>query len=99
MPLFYADINRSTWIGWNSRHAGDPEEEFSYVMAAYTPMAILLRDEVQLARVKAWNEYIVTHQGANGYIGPPGQTGEQGGMYFWPRWPAIIAFYQYWEYT
>ena len=98
MPLFYADINASTWIGGNSKRSGDWVEEFPYVIAGTTPMAILLRDPVQLAIVQKWVDYIVSHQGADGSMGPT-QTGETGGMYFWPRWPVIAAFYQWYEYT
>jgi hypothetical protein len=57
-----------------------------------TPQAVLLDDPVRLDDVNFWLEYILTHQSADGWLGPDGNV--PGGMVYWPRWPVLLTFYQ-----
>ena len=97
MDQFYKGVTDSQWTGGTSTYA-DWVETWPYVFAGHVPMSILLRDTAQLTKMKGWVDYVLAHAGADGTLGPK-QANNDGGMYYWPRWPVLAAFYNWFEYS
>jgi len=58
---------RNAWLGGD----GDTWERGPYWIDGLYPLARILKDEVLLAKALPWIEWTLTHQRADGYIGPP----------------------------
>jgi hypothetical protein len=95
---FWPDVAASGWIG------GDAEgwERGPYWLDGVVPLAVLLGDEALLAKVHRWVDYILTHQHADGWLGPVRDT-SRGDKYRaydpWPVFVALKALTQYQEAT
>lgn len=95
---FWPDVAQSGWIG------GDAEgwERGPYWLDGIVPLAYLLDDPVLKAKVARWMDYILTHQHADGWLGPI-QSDSQNHAYPaydpWPSMVALKAMTQYFEAT
>ena len=97
MPLFYDPINNTQWLGGTSTK-DMWIDSFSYFLQGYLPQAILLNETAQLAQAARYIDYIIAHQGADGWIGPSTPSGTPAGRLYWPRYPVLMAFFALYEY-
>ena len=69
------------------------------MLDGYVGQAILLNDSAQLAKVESWMQHLISQQAANaGWLGPSVPE-IYFGMTYWPVWPVLYAFFQWYEYT
>ena len=93
---FWPDIAQSGWIGGTA----EGWERGPYWLDGIVPLAFLLDDEQLKGKVRHWMDYILTHQQADGWLGPV-QSDSQGHVYpAYDPWPGFIilkALTQYHE--
>src|SRR5688572_12391106 len=63
---FWPDIRDSGWIGG----PGEGWERGPYWLDGLVPLAYLLEDPGLLYKVRKWMDYILSHQTADGWLGP-----------------------------
>jgi hypothetical protein len=87
---FWPDLgDNSGWLGG----AGESWERGPYFLDGLVPLAYLLDDARLIAKAKRWVEWTVTHQRADGAIGPPKNTD------WWPNMVMVKVLTQYQEAT
>jgi hypothetical protein len=91
---FWPDVARSGWIG------GEAEgwERGPYWLDGIVPLAFLLDDATLKVKAARWIEAILSHQRADGWLGPVQSKGYEA----YDPWPTAIvlkAFTQYYEAT
>ncbi|KAL0577861.1 hypothetical protein V5O48_004133 [Marasmius crinis-equi] len=84
---FWDTIKDSNWIGGKSDYS-ELNEGGSYWLNALVPAAFQLNDERLLAVVNHWVDYIIEHQGSDGWLGP---TNDDGKRVLWGRYPVTLA--------
>lgn len=93
---FWPDIAESGWIGGSA----EGWERGPYWLDGVIPLAYVLDDEGLKAKVRRWMDYILTHQHADGWLGPVRDT-SRGDKYRpydpWPVFVALKAMTQYQE--
>eukprot|EP01111_Echinosteliopsis_oligospora_P016794 TRINITY_DN7093_c0_g1_i1.p1 TRINITY_DN7093_c0_g1~~TRINITY_DN7093_c0_g1_i1.p1 ORF type:complete len:716 (-),score=194.69 TRINITY_DN7093_c0_g1_i1:14-2161(-) len=87
LSKFWGSINQSAWIGVAN---GDSFERVPYWLNGLVPMAYMLQDEMLFNQMNFYLDYILAHQGADGWIGPTCCDP-------WPRFPLLLALMQYHE--
>ena len=86
----WADVGpNSGWLGGT----GESWERGPYFLDGLIPLAWLLDDEHLKAKAQKFIDWILTHQAANGMIGPASNDD------WWPRIVALKALTQYQEFT
>jgi DUF1680 family protein len=86
----WADVGpNSGWLGGS----GESWERGPYYLDGLIPLAWLLDDARLKAKAQSYIEWILTHQAANGMIGPASNDD------WWPRIVALKALTQYQEFT
>src|SRR5215472_9971851 len=80
---FWPDIMESGWIGGSA----EGWERGPYWLDGVVPLAFLLDDERLKTKVQHWLDYILTHQHADGWLGPV--LGRSDGYEYDP-WPVFI---------
>jgi DUF1680 family protein len=64
---FWPDLGRnSAWLGGS----GEAWERGPYYLDGLVPLAYLLADETLIAKAQRWIEWVLTHQDADGWLGP-----------------------------
>ena len=95
---FWPDVANSGWIGGSA----EGWERGPYWLDGAVPLAYLLDDERLQAKVQRWMDYILTHQHADGWLGPIRDTA-RGDKYRpydpWPVFVVLKAMTQYQEAT
>ena len=87
---FWPDVGaNSAWLGGT----GEGWERGPYYLDGLVPLAYLLNDARLIAKVQPWMEWTLTHQRANGAIGPEKNTD------WWPIMVMLKALTQYQEAT
>ena len=87
---FWPDVGKNSgWLGGT----GESWERGPYFVDGLVPLAYLLGDERLIAKARTWVEWTLTHQGADGRIGPPKNTD------WWPNMVMLKALTQYQEVT
>ena len=87
---FWPDVGPdSAWLGGS----GEGWERGPYFLDGLLPLAYLLDDQRLIAKVKPWIEWTLTHQRADGGIGPPTNTD------WWPNMIMLKVLTQYQEAT
>ena len=95
---------RNAWLGGD----GDAWERGPYWIDGLLPLAYLLNDQELIAKVKPWVDWTLTHQRADGYIGPDttsipqkDEDGLQKEMRedWWPRMVMLKILQQHYEAT
>jgi hypothetical protein len=87
---FWADVgNNSGWLGGT----GESWERGPYFLDGLVPLAYLLKDQRLIAKARPWIEWTLTHQDADGRMGPPKNTD------WWPNMVMLKALTQYQEAT
>ena len=87
---FWPDVGPdSAWLGGS----GEGWERGPYFLDGLVPLAYLLDDQRLIAKVKPWIEWTLTHQRADGAIGPPKNTD------WWPNMIMLKVLTQYQEAT
>ena len=84
---FWPDVAQSKWIG------GEAEgwERGPYWLDGIVPLAILLDDPRLKAKVQHWVNYILTHQHADGWLGPKQDSHEGSGETELDPWPIFVV--------
>ncbi len=86
----WADVGpNSGWLGGT----GESWERGPYFLDGLIPLAYLLDDARLKAKAQKYIDWILTHQAANGMIGPASNDD------WWPRIVALKALTQYQEFT
>ncbi|AXC11283.1 Putative glycosyl hydrolase (DUF1680) [Acidisarcina polymorpha] len=86
----WADVgNNSGWLGGT----GDSWERGPYYLDGLLPLAYLLDDDRLKAKAQRYVEWTLTHQAADGMIGPSSNND------WWPRMVMLKALVQYSEVT
>jgi DUF1680 family protein len=92
---FWPDIANSGWIGGQA----EGWERGPYWLDGVVPLAFLLDDERLKEKVHRWMDYILTHQHADGWLGPALDS-KYGYEYDpWPVYIVLKALTQYYEAT
>src|SRR5262245_10098911 len=87
---FWPDVGpKSAWLGGD----GEGWERGPYFLDGLLPLAYLLDDPRLIAKTKPWIEWTLTHQRADGAIGPPKNTD------WWPNMIMLKVLTQYHEAT
>ncbi len=87
---FWPDVgSNSGWLGGS----GESWERGPYFVDGLVPLAYLLQDQRLITKARAWIEWTLTHQDADGRIGPPKNTD------WWPNMVMLKALTQYQEVT
>ncbi len=85
---FWPDVgNNSGWLGGT----GESWERGPYFLDGLLPLAVLLNDDVLMAKARRFVEWTLTHQQANGMIGPATNND------WWPRMVMVKALAQYYD--
>lgn len=63
---FWPDVKDSSWFGGSA----EGWERAPYWLDGFIPLAYLLKDEQMIAKVTKYLDYIITHQHADGWLGP-----------------------------
>ncbi|HTL73916.1 MAG TPA: PA14 domain-containing protein, partial [bacterium] len=88
--VYAADLGtNSAWLGG----AGDNWEKSPYYFKGLIPLAYVLNDAGLKAKAQKWMDWLLDHQGADGYIGPVSNND------WWPRMIATYALKDYYEAT
>ena len=91
---FWPDIRNSRWIGGDA----DGWERMPYWLDGAIPLAWLLDDAVLQERIKGYIDYIVGHQGDDGWLGPRVSESSDAADY-WSQFLALKMLVEYFEYT
>jgi DUF1680 family protein len=92
---FWPDIQDSAWFGGKA----EGWERVPYRLDGVVPLAYLLDDAALKAKVKRAIDYILTHQHADGWLGPVGDSQKHKPYDVWPLFPLFKAMTQYQEAT
>jgi len=85
LDTFWPDIAESGWIGGRA----EGWERGPYWLDGVVPLAYLLNDPGLLAKVRHWMDYTLSHQGADGWLGPV-QDAATGRYRPYDPWPAFV---------
>ncbi len=91
---FWPDVRDSGWIGGQA----EGWERGPYWLDGLVPLAFLLGDDHLQAKAARWCDYILTHQHADGWLGPV-QSERYQAHDPWPVFVALKALSQYHEAT
>lgn len=87
---FWPDVgSQSAWLGGS----GEGWERGPYFLDGLLPLAYLLDDPTLIAKARRWTEWTLTHQRADGGIGPPKNDD------WWPNMIMLKVLTQYQEAT
>ncbi|MEO6002041.1 MAG: beta-L-arabinofuranosidase domain-containing protein [Opitutus sp.] len=93
---FWPDIKDSSWIGGKA----EGWERTPYWLDGTVPLAYLLDDPVLKGKVTRTIDYILTHQTADGWLGPVGDNNPKHKPYdVWPLFVMFKALLQFQEAT
>ncbi|XP_065833436.1 uncharacterized protein [Oscarella lobularis] len=94
LSKFWVDVANSSWIGGK----GDTfvHQETPYWLNGFVPLAFQLESDNPelLAQVHKYLDYILSHQSADGWLGP---EDEKDGNMYWSKFPMLFALLQYYE--
>ena len=87
---FWPDVGpNSGWLGGT----GESWERGPYFLDGLVPLAYLLDDRTLIAKSSKWMNWVLSHQGADGWLGP------QRNRDWWPNMVMLKALTQYQEAT
>jgi DUF1680 family protein len=84
---FWPDVADSGWIGGKA----EGWERGPYWLDGVTPLAFLLDDERLKAKVHRWMDDILTHQHADGWLGPIKDAAYGDRYQAYDPWPVFVA--------
>ncbi|KAF7306264.1 Ricin B-type lectin domain-containing protein [Mycena indigotica] len=86
---FWPIVQTSQWVGGTSDYSS-LHEGGSYWFNGIVPAAFQLNDQRLLGDVGKWVSYIISHQTADGWLGPDSDP-----RILWGTYPALLALRQY----
>lgn len=99
---FWPSVKDSAWIGGS----GDGWERGPYWLDGLIPLAFQLQDAALIAKARHWIDYILSHQQADGWLGPigsgnpdPASVQRFDGYDLWPRFVVLKCLMQWHEAT
>jgi uncharacterized protein len=84
---FWPDVAESGWIGGSA----EGWERGPYWLDGIVPLAYLLDDAALKAKVARWMDYILTHQHADGWLGPIQSDSQNHAYPAYDPWPSIVT--------
>lgn len=88
--LYAADLGtNSAWLGGS----GDNWEKSPYYYKGLIALAYTMNDATLKTKAQKWMDWLLTHQGADGFLGPTNNND------WWPRMLATYALKDYYEAT
>ncbi|EJD54087.1 hypothetical protein AURDEDRAFT_157341 [Auricularia subglabra TFB-10046 SS5] len=84
---FYNYVAQSTWTGGAAQYS-DLHEDASYWFNGMVANAFVLDDARLKTQVQSFLDYIIDHQGADGWLGPEPRI-------LWGRYPALLGMMQF----
>lgn len=88
--IYATDLGtNSAWLGGT----GDNWERGPYYYKGLIPLAYVLNDAGLKQKAQKWMDWLLNHQGSDGYLGPAANND------WWPRMPATYALRDYYEAT
>ena len=94
LPLFWADVANSSWIGGTAD--GGLHERTPYWMNGFLPLAYQLKDPDLLALVDKYISYILSHQTEGGWLG---LDDDRSGNMYWSKYQVMFILRHYYEVT
>ena len=91
LQLFWADVAQSEFIGGKADTMATNHERFVYWLNGQITQGYLGQNESMSATVWNYTNYLLTHQRADGWLGPEGNYDP------WPRMMILYIFQQYHE--
>jgi hypothetical protein len=88
--IYASDLGtNSSWLGGT----GENWERGPYYYKGLIALAYTLNDAGLKQKAQKWMDWLLNHQGTNGYLGPVSNND------WWPRMPATYALKEYYEAT
>lgn len=92
LPLFWAEIANTSWLGGSADNIGGIHESTPYWLNGAVPLAYQLNHTLLLAVVDKYISGILDRQHPDGWLGPDTDPDD-----FWSRYPFVLALVQYHE--
>ncbi len=92
---FWPDIKNSAWFGGTA----EGWERVPYWLDGLVPLAFEADNPALQAKVRNAIDYILSHQQADGWLGPVGDSQKHKPYDIWPLFPLFKAFVQYQQAT
>lgn len=89
LPLFWADVMSSSWIGGNAD--GGLHERTPYWLNGFLPLAYQLEDQKLIDMAYTYVDYILSHQADDGWLGP---DDDKDGNEYWSKYFMMMTFRQ-----
>ncbi|KAJ7931416.1 hypothetical protein B0H13DRAFT_1958029 [Mycena leptocephala] len=86
---FWPVVQNSVWLGGTGDYS-NLHEGGSYWLNGVVPTAFQLNDQRLLGDIGKWVNYIISHQGSDGWLGPDSSP-----RVLWGTYPALLALRQY----
>nr|GAT43967.1 predicted protein [Mycena chlorophos] len=86
---FWSTIQNNDWIGGTGDYSS-LHEAGAYWLNGVIPTAFQLNDQRLLNDVNKWVDYIISHQGSDGWLGPDSTP-----RVLWGTYPMLLALRQY----
>lgn len=85
-----SSVEGSKWTGGHVEYS-DMNEAAPYWFNGVVPLAFQLNDPVLKAQAKSFLDYIITHQQADGWIGPELPNANGSPRLIWPRYLVLMG--------
>lgn len=90
LPYFWADVMNSTWIGGNADSG--LHERAPYWLNGFISLAYQLENKTLIATARKYIDYILSHQGADGWLGP--DDAQLDGNQYWSKYLVMLSLRQ-----
>ena len=91
LPLFWADVMNSSWIGGKADGAGAVHERVPYWLNGFLPLAYQLENQTLIDMALKYIDYIISHQTDDGWLGP---DDIRDGNAYWAQQPMMFIMRQ-----
>ena len=91
LPLFWADVMNSSWIGGTADGAGAVHERVPYWLNGFLPLAYQLENQTLIDMAFKYVDYIINHQAEDGWLGP---DDIRDGNAYWAQQPMMFIMRQ-----
>ena len=89
LPFFWPDVMNSSWVG--GKADGYLHQSTPYWLNGFVPLAYQLDNKTLIATVEKYVDYILSHQGDDGWLGP---DDVHDGNQYWSKYMAMYFLRQ-----
>ena len=89
LPLFWADVMSSSWIGGTAD--GGLHERAPYWLNGFLPLAYQLENQTLINMAYKYVDYILSHQADDGWLGP---DDDKDGNQYWSKYFMMMILRQ-----